>query len=325
MKELSEVEMELVDAKMARAWLPARPPDSHKGTFGKLVIAAGSVNYPGAAALAGEAAYRVGAGLVSLAVPGGVQLALVAALREATWVILPQEMGSLTEAAADILRLSCRDAEALLVGPGLGKEDVTRHFLQRLLSPPESTGRGRMGFLPNMSEASPEAMPLPPLILDADGLRLLAGLDDWPARLPPGSILTPHPGEMSALTGLDTHTIQANREGIAREKAEEWRQVVVLKGAHTVVAAPDGRGWVMPFATAALAKAGTGDVLAGAIGGLYAQGVPAVGAALLAAYLHGRAGVLAAEGAGTTAGVMAGDVAQLLPAAMAELDRGPAG
>jgi NAD(P)H-hydrate epimerase len=325
MKELSEVLMELVDAKMVRGWLPARPPDSHKGTFGKLVIAAGSVNYPGSAALAGEAAYRVGAGLVSLAVPGGVHLALVSALREATWIILPQEMGSITEAAADVLRQSCRDAEALLVGPGLGREEVTRNFLERLLRPPESIGRGRMGFLPSASEAPPEAIPLPQLILDADGLRLLADLEDWPARLPAGSILTPHPGEMSALTGLDTETIQANREGVAREKAAEWGQIVVLKGAHTVVAAPDGRGWVLPFATAALAKAGTGDVLAGAISGLCAQGVAATEAAVLAAYLHGRAGVLAAERSGTTAGVLAGEVAQLLPAAMAELERGPAG
>ena len=124
------------------------------------------------------------------------------------------------------------------------------------------------------------------------------------------------------MTGLETETIQANREGIAREKAAEWGQIVVLKGAHTVVAAPDGRGWVMPFATAALAKAGTGDVLAGAISGLCAQGMAAAEAAVLGAYLHGRAGVLAAEKAGTTAGVLAGEVARLLPAAITELDEG---
>ena len=322
LKELSEVPMELADAKTVRAWMPARPPDSHKGTFGKVVIAAGSINYPGSAALAGEAAYRVGAGLVTLAVPGGVQLPLVAALREATWIILPQEMGVLTEAAAEVLRKGCRGATALVLGPGLGREEVTRHFLERLLKPSESNVRGRMGFLPRENEAAPQAEPLPQLIVDADGLRLLSALEDWPARLPPGSILTPHPGEMSALTGLDRDTIQANREGVAREKAAEWRHVVVLKGAHTVVAAPDGRAWVMPFATAALAKAGTGDVLAGAIGGLCAQGVAAVEAAALAAFLHGRAGVLAAEKSGTTAGVLAGEVAGLLPAAIAELERG---
>jgi NAD(P)H-hydrate epimerase len=172
-------------------------------------------------------------------------------------------------------------------------------------------------------EAPVPAVPLPQLIVDADGLRHLAALDGWPARLPPGAILTPHPGEMSALTGLEIDTIQANREGIAREKAAEWGQIVVLKGAHTVVAAPDGRGWVLPFATAALAKAGTGDVLAGAISGLCAQGIAAAEAAVLGAYLHGRAGMLAAEHAGSTAGVLAGEVAELLPAAIAELEKAP--
>ncbi len=319
MSELREVQMELADARTVRAWLPARPPDAHKGTFGTVVIAAGSVNYPGSAALAGQAAYRVGAGLVCLAVPGGVQGPLVSVLPEATWLILPQEMGVVAEAAADLLRKGAADAKALLIGPGLGREDVTRRFLQRLLRPSEAGVRGRMGFLRSESEIVPEASPLPQLVIDADGLRLLAALDDWPSRLPAGSILTPHPGEMAALTGLAIDTIQSNREGVAREKASEWGHVVVLKGAHTVVAAPDGRGWVLPFASAALAKAGTGDVLAGAIAGLCAQGTPAAEAAVLAAYLHGRAGVLAAEKAGSTAGVLAGEVARLLPEVIAEL------
>lgn len=319
MSELREVQMELADARTVRAWLPARPPDSHKGTFGTVVIAAGSVNYPGSAALAGLAAYRVGAGLVCLAVPGGVQGTLVSVLPEAIWLILPQEMGVIAEAAADLLRKGAADAKALLIGPGLGREDVTRRFLQRLLRPSETGVRGRMGFLHSESETAPEASPLPQLVIDADGLRLLAALDDWPSRLPAGSILTPHPGEMAALTGLEADTIQSNREGVAREKASEWGHVVVLKGAHTVVAAPDGRGWVLPFASAALAKAGTGDVLAGAIAGLCAQGTPAAEAAVLAAYLHGRAGVLAAEKAGSTAGVLAGEVARLLPEVIAEL------
>jgi NAD(P)H-hydrate epimerase len=319
MKELSEVAMELADAKMVRPWLPERPPDAHKGTFGKVVIAAGSVNYPGSAALAGEAAYRVGAGLVCLAVPGGVQFALVSALPEATWVILPQEMGVISEAAAEVLRKNSEDAEVVLLGPGLGREEVTRRFLQRLLQPSEAPVRGQMGFLHSASETASEPHPLPQLVVDADGLRILADTEDWAKRLPPGSILTPHPGEMAALTGLTVETIQSSREGIAREKSAEWGHIVVLKGAHTVVASPEGQGVVIPFATAALAKAGTGDVLAGAISGLCAQGVPAWQASILAAYLHGRAGVLAAEEEGTTAGVLAGEVARLLPLAIAEL------
>jgi NAD(P)H-hydrate epimerase len=321
MPELSEVQMELADAKTVRGLLPPRPEDSHKGTFGKAVIAAGSVNYPGSAGLAGQAAYRVGAGLVCLAVPGGVQGPLVSTLPEATWIILPHEMGVIAEVAADVLRRESSGAKSLLVGPGLGREEVTRRFLLRLLGPIERVARGRMGFLPSAREEREEVSPLPQLILDADGLRLLSQLEGWQDRLPAGSILTPHPGEMAALTGLDTETIQGNREGIARERAAEWHQVVVLKGARTVVAEPDGRCWVVPIATAALAKAGTGDVLAGAIAGLCAQGLKAAEAAVLACYLHGRAGTMAADQAGTTAGVLAGEVARMLPAAIAELVR----
>jgi NAD(P)H-hydrate epimerase len=244
---------------------------------------------------------------------------MVAALPEATWLVLPHEMGVIAEAAADVVRKGAETARAVLVGPGLGREEVTRRFLHRLLRPAEATGRGRMGFLPGGNEPAAEVPPLPQLVVDADGLRLLAELEGWPSLLPGGSILTPHPGEMAALTGLDVPTIQANREGVAREKAAEWGQVVVLKGAHTVVAAPDGRAWVLPFATAALAKAGSGDVLAGAIAGLAAQKVPAVEAAVLGGYLHGRAGVIAAERAGTTAGILAGEVARLLPEVLREL------
>jgi len=319
MKELSDVQMELTDPKTLRGWLPARPPDAHKGTFGTVLIAGGSVNYPGSVALAGEAAYRVGAGLVTLAVPGAIHGLLVPALPEATWLILPQETGVIAEDAAELLRERAGNADVIVVGPGMGREETSRRFLERLLDPSEGAARGRIGFVHRPGEAAVAARGLPPLVVDADALRLLREIEGWHTRLPSGSIVTPHPGEMSALTGLETATIQANREGIAREKASEWGVVVVLKGAHTVIAAPDGRAYVLPFATAALAKAGTGDVLAGAIGGLRAQGLGAVEAAVLGAYAHGRAGVLAAEEAGSTVGVLAGEVALRLPEALAEL------
>lgn len=316
---LREVLMEYVNAEAVRGWLPVRPSDAHKGTFGKVLIAGGSVNYPGSIALAGQGAYRVGAGLVCLAVPGAIQGALVAALPEATWVILPQEMGVIDEPAGDILRREAADTQALLLGPGLGREDSTRRFLARFLGRPHGSTRGKIGFVRGDASAESAPEPLPQLILDADGLRLVARLDDWSSRLPPGSILTPHPGEMAALTGLEVGTIQANREGVARERAAEWGHIVVLKGAHTVVAAPDGRAWVLPFATDALSKAGTGDVLAGAIAGVCAQGVPAAEACVLAAYLHGRAGLLAAQAVRAAAGVMASEVGRHLPEAIAEL------
>lgn len=323
LRELTEVQMELAELKTVRGWLPQRPPDSHKGTFGTAIIAGGSVNYPGSAGLAAAGAYRVGAGLVCLAVPGAIHGLLVSLIPEATWLILPQEMGVIAEAAADVLRGKAAGVEVLLLGPGIGREETTRKFLARLLQPAESGGRARIGFIHSQAEAAPRLVTLPQLIVDADGLRLLAELEGWPALLPAGTILTPHPGEMAALTGLDTATIQANREGVARDWALQWGHIVVLKGAHTVVAAPDGRAWVLPYATAALAKAGTGDVLAGAIAGLCAQGVPPAEASVLAGTLHGRAGVLAAGEAGSTAGVLAGDVARHLPAAIAELESMP--
>jgi len=244
---------------------------------------------------------------------------LVSSIPEAVWVILPHEMGVVSEAAAEVLRKSSEGARALLLGPGLGREEATRRFVHRVLEPSELGSRGHIGFLHPANEAAGESSPLPQLVIDADGLRHLITLEGWPARLPRNSVLTPHPGEMAALTGLSIETLQANREGIAREKAVEWGQVIVLKGANTVVAAPDGRAWVLPFATAALAKAGTGDVLAGAISGLCAQGLSPVEASVLGAFLHGRAGQLAAERAGTTAGVLASEVADLLASVIAEL------
>ena len=169
-----------------------------------------------------------------------------------------------------------------------------------------------------MPGAEQVAGPLPPLVVDADGLRLLAQIEDWPRRLRPLAVLTPHPGEMAALTGLDKDFIQTDRLGVAQCFAAEWGQVVVLKGAFTVVAAPDGRTTIQPFATPALARAGTGDVLAGTIAGLLAQGVAPYEAAVAGAYLHGRAGELAAEAMGQTASVLASDVLASLPEALAE-------
>lgn len=319
MKELSEVKIEFVTQADVRGWIPARPADAHKGTFGTVLVVGGSANYPGSVGLAGEAAYRVGAGLVSLAVPGSIHGFLVSFLPEATWLVLPHETGVIAEAAAEIVRGEAERADALVIGPGLGREATTRRFLSRILVASESGARGNLGFIHGGRVPAETEHGLPPIVVDADALRLLGEVEGWARRLPPGSVLTPHPGELSALTGLSVETIQSNREGVARERAMEWGHVVLLKGAHTVIAAPDGRAWVLPFATAALAKAGTGDVLAGAIGGLCAQGVGPLEAAVLGAYLHGLAGTLAAEQAGSTAGVLAAEVARALPQAIRQV------
>lgn len=299
----------VVDGEMVRQSLPARLPDAHKGTFGTLVAVAGSVNYTGAALLAGEAAYRVGAGLVTLAVPAPLHAVLAGQIPEATWILLPSELGVIAEEAAQVLLDNLQRATALLIGPGFGLEDTTKHFINRLIDPVKTSRKLGLGFAAREPEEEPQQrIPLPPLVFDADGLKLLSRLPDWHRRLQAPAVLTPHPGEMAILTGLSTAEIQSDRTGVAERFAAEWGQVVVLKGAITVVAAPDGQTALIPVATPALARAGTGDVLAGVIGGLLAQGMKPFQAASCGAWIHAQAGLKAAEAVGNTASVLAGDV-----------------
>jgi NAD(P)H-hydrate epimerase len=299
----------VADADLVRASLPPRPLDAHKGAFGAALVVAGSVNYTGAALLAGQAAYRVGAGWVTLAVPAPLHTILAGQFPEATWVLLPHDMGVIAADAAHVLREALDRPTAMLLGPGFGLEDATRDFLSRLLGVETPTHRRGLGFVQSASGAGPAtSTSLPPLVCDADGLKLLAQLPGWPARLPALAVLTPHPGEMAVLTGLSRDEIQADRLGVVRRFAKEWGHVVVLKGAFTVIASPDGRSTVIPVATPALARAGTGDVLAGLIVGLRAQGVAAFPAAVDGAWIHAQAGLRAAEALGNTASVLPSDV-----------------
>jgi hydroxyethylthiazole kinase-like uncharacterized protein yjeF len=157
------------------------------------------------------------------------------------------------------------------------------------------------------------------MVIDADGLKLLARIPDWPARLPPLTVLTPHPGEMSVLTGLPKEEIQADRLGVAEKFSQQWGHVVILKGAFTVVSAPDGQTAVVPVATPALARAGTGDVLAGLVVGLRSQGVEAFPAAVAAAWIHAQAGLRSAKDLGSTTSVLAGDVLRAVPGVISDL------
>ncbi len=306
----------VVTAEDVLAALPQRKMDAHKGTFGTALIAAGSLNYPGAALLAGKAAYRIGAGLVRMAVPGPVHAALAGQMPEATWVLLPHEMGVISQDAFDVLGKNLERVTALLVGPGLGLEDTTAGFLRQIAGGKAAhPTRGALGFgLGSAPAARNEDDPraLPALVVDADGLKLLVKVPDWHAKIPAPAVLTPHPGEMALMTGLGVEEIQADRLENARRFAREWGHVVVLKGALTVIAAPDGRARVVPVASAALARAGTGDVLAGMIVGLRAQGVDAFAAACAAAWLHAQAGLAAGEWLGD-ASVLASDVLDSLP------------
>ena len=149
---------------------------------------------------------------------------------------------------------------------------------------------------------------LPALVIDADGLRLVSKLVDWQTRIPQGCILTPHPGEMAVLTGAPLESIQSDRFEIAEKFARKWGQIIVLKGAHTIVAAPGEKSRILISADPALARAGSGDVLAGLITGLLAQGVTPYAAAVSGTWIHARAGALAAKRVGSAAAVLAGDI-----------------
>jgi hydroxyethylthiazole kinase-like uncharacterized protein yjeF len=310
----ADIRLEMATPGQIASLLPARPSGAHKGTFGRALVVAGSVNYTGAAYLAAGSATRVGTGLVTLAPPQAIYAIVAARLAEATYLLLPHDMGVLAPDAARVLSEKVDDYDALLLGPGFGQEKPTEEFLDRLLGGQKAVRKRQVGFVHKADEEEEEVegITLPPLVVDADGLNLLSKTDTWWRQLPAETILTPHPGEMSRLIGCETKEVQADRIGCATEMAARWGHVVVLKGAHTLVAAPDGRVTVLPFANPAMATAGSGDVLAGAIVGMRAQGLAAFEAALVGAYLHGLAGELARDALGD-AGVVAGDLMGMLP------------
>ena len=287
------IDTELVTPGWVSEKLPSRPLDAHKGTFGRLLIVAGSLNYVGAVALAAEAAYRVGAGLVTIAAPSSIYPIIAASATEATHLPLPEvEPGRLGPDSVPIVENALGQYNALVVGCGMGQHPETQAFLERLLLQNSSNGL--------------------PTVVDADGLNNLARTEDWWKRMTWPVVLTPHPGEMARLTGASAGNVQSDRLGTARAWAARWGKVVVLKGAHSVVASPQGLVRVSPFANPALASAGTGDVLAGAIGGLLAQGVPLSDAAACGVYLHGAAGEEVRKEIGD-AGLIARDLLGWLP------------
>jgi NAD(P)H-hydrate epimerase len=207
----------------------------------------------------------------------------------------------------------------LLVGPGLGLEDTTKGFMAGLLSGDFTTG-GSMGLISQqINDNKKVESSLPPTVVDADGLKLLAQIEGWPNLLPSPAVLTPHPGEMAILTGESKESIQENRIEIAERYSKEWGHVVVLKGAFTLIASPDGQTALIPVATPALARAGTGDVLAGMIAGLLAQGLDPYTSAYAGAWLHANTGLSLAERLGSTMSTMAGDLLDEIPRVLGRL------
>ena len=292
-----DLPVEELKLRELRAAVPKRSDDSNKGTFGRAVIAGGSRRYPGAVRLGAEAAARSGCGLVTLAAPASIQPLLVG-LPDPTHEPLPSTEGHLdAEGARALLRaLHGANARALLVGPGLGLTDATRSFVQHLLAGIDAIEG------------------LEALVLDADALNVLAEEAAWWDRTPIPRVLTPHPGEMSRLTGLSVVDVQARRLNIALEYAERTQSVVVLKGAGTVIAAPDGRARISDVANSALAHGGTGDVLAGLIVGLLAQGMTPFDAASAAVWVHAEAARQVSEVYGAPS-TLASDLLKALPEA----------
>lgn len=261
-----------------------RPRDAHKGTFGSVLAVAGSASYRGAATLAVEGALRTGAGIVTLASVEPVLAAVAARLPECC--LCPCKAGAGGGISSqNIDRIRRQKASVLLAGPGLGytAQSAARAAETRALV---------KTLLPGFSGSA---------VLDADGLNAAAQLLAEGKTLPHPAgelIVTPHPGEMARLTGLSAAEINADREEIARQYAEKWNAVMVLKGSHTVVAAPDGRACVNPTGNPGLARGGSGDVLAGMTAALLACGLPAYEAAACAVYLHGAAADRAAAALG---------------------------
>lgn len=326
-KALKDAPTSIISSDIVKALLPERGLNSHKGSHGKTLIVGGSTNYIGAVGLSAEAAYRSGAGLVTVGTPAPVTMALAGAHREPTWLMLPHDMGVIAEGAIKMLKEELNNYDALLVGPGLNTEKTTSEFLTALLEQssekPAKPTKRRLGFQVDDSATDEKddskTAKLPPLVVDADGLNLLAEMDNWWEKLPENTIITPHPGEMARLANIETSNVQSNRLNLAREKAQEWNVVLVLKGAHTIIASPDGTVAILPFKNDALATAGTGDILAGLIVGLLAQDMKPADAAIAGAYIHGLAGEHAAQ-AQSSRSVIAGDVLATIGAAFKEIE-----
>ncbi len=291
--------MEMLTTDLVDSILPPRPLESNKGTFGKVMLLCGSPPYPGSAYLAGTAAARIGAGLVTLAVTERMLPIYASAFHEATFVLLPEEdEGSFARASALMQHLE--GYRALLVGPGLGQSPYTREVILELLE--------------NLRAMPDEKRPR--LIVDADGLNNLSALENWWTLLPKGTVITPHPGEMGRLLhGTKVSGGSIERLPLTISKAKEWQVILVLKGACTIIANPDGKVRLNWLANPALATAGTGDVLAGMVAGLLAQEVSPYDAASAAVFLHTAAANLVSDEIGH-AGLLAADLLPKIPRAM---------
>ena len=273
--------------------LPPRPAEAHKGDFGRVLLVAGSRELSGAAALCTLGALRVGAGLVTLALPKCLHAPMVEKLTEAMFKVLPEtSAGTVSSRAYAELASTIERMQAVGIGPGLSQHAETKDLCRRLI-----------------------ATVVTPLVVDADALNALAedvGL--FKKRTLP-CVITPHPGEMGRLIRQSAQDVQSDRERTARAFAQQHRVVVVLKGHGTVVASFDGQTYINDTGNRGMASGGFGDVLTGMIVGLLGQGLAPFDAAGLGVYLHGLAGDVAADAKGQT-GLLASDLIEKIPQAI---------
>lgn len=317
-KGVDAVELESISEVWAASVLPRRKHGAHKWGVGGVVIVAGSPPFAGAAALCCAGAGRSGAGIVSAALPRSIAPVVVGLVPEVTVVFLPEgESNSVGLRASEAVAERLERSAAMVVGPGLGNDAATASLLAALFG--STRVRGGIGFgtaAAGQEAASPVgtiATAGKSVVVDADALNWLSEQEQWWERVPAGLlVLTPHAGEMARLVQADIEEVLADPERIALESAARWRQTVVLKGGRTLVASQDG-GLVAAEAPAALATAGSGDVLSGSIGALLAQGLSASDAAALGVFIGCRAADRLTQRVGTL-GVVAGD----LPLAIAE-------
>jgi len=286
----------LIEPADCLAMLPSRPPDAHKGDTGHVLVIGGAPGFAGAPSMTGVAAARAGAGLVTVAAPAPLQPLLATKLTEVMTLGLPaDDAGALAPGALDTLRDWLGRVDAVALGPGLSRQGQVAELVAALV----------------------RETPVP-LVVDADGLNALAAQPRVLHERQAPTILTPHPGEMSRLLDMSLEEIQGDRLGIARDAAERFNAIVVLKGAATVIADPAGEAWISPFANPGMASGGMGDVLTGVIAALLAGGADPLSAAVAGVYLHGLAGEVAAEDLGPR-GFLALEVAERLPAAYRRL------
>ena len=294
--EIGESHIYLVTEEDADALVPSRAPDAYKGSCGSVLVVGGSVGLTGAPAMTSQAALRSGAGLVTLALPEGLNDIMEVKLTEVMTLPLPETGGrALSGASADRVLELCGSYDSVAVGPGAGSEPETIEALRKLVA-------GIAG----------------PLVLDAEGLNAMVGHTAQLTGRSCPAVLTPHPGEMARLLETDKEAVQADRISMATRAAREWNAVVVLKGAGTVIAEPGGDVFINATGNAGMATAGMGDVLSGVIASFMAQGLEPLPAAVAGVYYHGHAGDLAAQMEGM-AGLTAGDVIRHLPLALRRL------